>query len=150
MEPLSESCPISPYKPQSISPVGVPVLRPYKEVYATVTWHCLDCHCVSRRKAWTDSLTDLRTMVLGHRAESGELTGHLFPLQYPGEHMTEEEMSDCFASLLGLNPEGWKSEPAASSVKGTGAGSVRARSRAHRSAVDLRAFMSPDCASLSP
>nr|XP_008506256.1 PREDICTED: WD repeat-containing protein 66 isoform X1 [Equus przewalskii] len=36
-----------------------------------------------------------------------------------GEHMTEEEMSDCFASLFGLNPEGWKSEPAASSVKGS-------------------------------
>ncbi|XP_057347443.1 cilia- and flagella-associated protein 251 isoform X3 [Manis pentadactyla] len=36
-----------------------------------------------------------------------------------GEHMTEEEMSDCFATLLGLNPEGWKSEPAASSVKGS-------------------------------
>lgn len=33
--------------------------------------------------------------------------------------MTEEEMSDCFATLFGLNPEGWKSEPAASSVKGT-------------------------------
>nr|XP_020043650.1 WD repeat-containing protein 66-like [Castor canadensis] len=41
-----------------------------------------------------------------------------------GEHMTEEEMSDCFASLFGLNPEGWKSEPAASSVKGTGAAFV--------------------------
>ncbi|XP_031298484.2 cilia- and flagella-associated protein 251 [Camelus dromedarius] len=36
-----------------------------------------------------------------------------------GEHMTEEEMSDCFATLFGLNPEGWKSEPAASSVKGS-------------------------------
>ncbi|XP_070255752.1 cilia- and flagella-associated protein 251 isoform X1 [Myotis yumanensis] len=35
-----------------------------------------------------------------------------------GEHMTEEELSDCFATLLGLNPEGWKSEPAASSLKG--------------------------------
>ena len=33
--------------------------------------------------------------------------------------MTEEEMMDCFATLFGLNPEGWKSEPAASSVKGT-------------------------------
>ena len=33
--------------------------------------------------------------------------------------MTEEEMTDCFATLFGLNPEGWKSEPAASSVKGT-------------------------------
>ena len=43
--------------------------------------------------------------------------------------MTEEEMSDCFASLFGLNPEGWKSEPAASSVKGTVAGSVWACSR---------------------
>ncbi|XP_032166601.1 cilia- and flagella-associated protein 251 isoform X2 [Mustela erminea] len=36
-----------------------------------------------------------------------------------GEHMTEEEMSDCFATLFGLNPEGWKSEPVASSVKGS-------------------------------
>uniref|UniRef100_A0A2K6BDZ7 Cilia- and flagella-associated protein 251 n=1 Tax=Macaca nemestrina TaxID=9545 RepID=A0A2K6BDZ7_MACNE len=36
-----------------------------------------------------------------------------------GEHMTEEEMLDCFASLFGLNPEGWKSEPATSSVKGS-------------------------------
>uniref|UniRef100_A0A8I3PRY5 Cilia- and flagella-associated protein 251 n=1 Tax=Canis lupus familiaris TaxID=9615 RepID=A0A8I3PRY5_CANLF len=36
-----------------------------------------------------------------------------------GEHMTEEEMRDCFATLFGLNPEGWKSEPAASSVKGS-------------------------------
>ncbi|XP_016074503.1 PREDICTED: WD repeat-containing protein 66 [Miniopterus natalensis] len=36
-----------------------------------------------------------------------------------GEHMTEEEMSDCFATLLGLNPEGWKSEPATYSVKGS-------------------------------
>ncbi|KAM5312683.1 cilia- and flagella-associated protein 251 isoform 2-T3 [Glossophaga mutica] len=32
-----------------------------------------------------------------------------------GEHMTEEEMSNCFATLLGLQPEGWNSEPAASS-----------------------------------
>ncbi|XP_014642624.1 PREDICTED: WD repeat-containing protein 66 isoform X2 [Ceratotherium simum simum] len=36
-----------------------------------------------------------------------------------GEHMTAEETSDCFATLFGLNPEGWKSEPAASSVKGS-------------------------------
>ncbi|XP_050002564.1 cilia- and flagella-associated protein 251 isoform X3 [Alexandromys fortis] len=34
-----------------------------------------------------------------------------------GEHMTEEEMYDCFATLFGLNPEGWKSEPAATPVK---------------------------------
>ncbi|KAM6166400.1 cilia- and flagella-associated protein 251 [Erethizon dorsatum] len=36
-----------------------------------------------------------------------------------GEHMTEEEMTDCFATLLGLNPEGWKSEPAASTSRGS-------------------------------
>lgn len=35
-----------------------------------------------------------------------------------GEHMTEEELSDCFATLLGMNPEGWNSEPAASALKG--------------------------------
>ncbi|XP_027269802.2 cilia- and flagella-associated protein 251 [Cricetulus griseus] len=34
-----------------------------------------------------------------------------------GEHMTEEEMYDCFSTLFGLNPEGWKSEPAATSVR---------------------------------
>nr|KAF6468658.1 hypothetical protein HJG63_020630 [Rousettus aegyptiacus] len=36
-----------------------------------------------------------------------------------GEHMTEEELSDCLATLLGLNPEGWKSEPAATSTEGS-------------------------------
>ncbi|KAL6081651.1 hypothetical protein STEG23_007866, partial [Scotinomys teguina] len=35
-----------------------------------------------------------------------------------GEHMTKEEMYDCFATLYGLRPEGWKSEPAASSMRG--------------------------------
>ncbi|XP_006149349.1 cilia- and flagella-associated protein 251 [Tupaia chinensis] len=35
-----------------------------------------------------------------------------------GELMTEEEMTDCFATLFGLNPEGWKSEPTTASVKG--------------------------------
>ncbi|XP_021113198.1 cilia- and flagella-associated protein 251 isoform X4 [Heterocephalus glaber] len=36
-----------------------------------------------------------------------------------GEHMTQEEMTDCFATLSGLNPEGWKSEPAASASRGS-------------------------------
>ncbi|XP_066872236.1 cilia- and flagella-associated protein 251 isoform X6 [Kogia breviceps] len=40
-------------------------------------------------------------------------------LQTKGEHMTEEEVAASFAALFGLNPEGWKSEPAASSVKGS-------------------------------
>ncbi|XP_028621785.1 cilia- and flagella-associated protein 251 [Grammomys surdaster] len=35
-----------------------------------------------------------------------------------GEHMTEEEMFDCFATLFGLTPEGWKSEPAATCTPG--------------------------------
>nr|XP_034345193.1 cilia- and flagella-associated protein 251 [Arvicanthis niloticus] len=35
-----------------------------------------------------------------------------------GEHMTEEEMFDCFATLFGLTPEGWKSEPAATCTQG--------------------------------
>ncbi|XP_006865552.1 PREDICTED: WD repeat-containing protein 66 [Chrysochloris asiatica] len=35
-----------------------------------------------------------------------------------GEHMTKEEMLDCFATLFGINPEGWKSEPATSFFKG--------------------------------
>lgn len=53
-------------------------------------------------------------------------------------------MSDCFATLLGLNPEGWKSEPAASAVTGTGPGAVQACGPARRPAVALRALMSPD------
>ncbi|XP_023595065.1 cilia- and flagella-associated protein 251 [Trichechus manatus latirostris] len=36
-----------------------------------------------------------------------------------GEHMTQEEMLDCLATLFGMNPEGWKSEPATTSVKGS-------------------------------
>uniref|UniRef100_G1QKZ1 Cilia- and flagella-associated protein 251 n=1 Tax=Nomascus leucogenys TaxID=61853 RepID=G1QKZ1_NOMLE len=45
--------------------------------------------------------------------------GRLANVDGMSEHMTEEEMLDCFASLFGLNPEGWKSEPATSSVKGS-------------------------------
>ncbi|XP_078193627.1 cilia- and flagella-associated protein 251 isoform X9 [Callithrix jacchus] len=61
--------------------------------------------------------------VLGYTNSKGEKAirreDFLRLLVTKGEHMTEEEMLDCFASLFGLNPEGWKSEPAASSVKGS-------------------------------
>ncbi|XP_075390279.1 cilia- and flagella-associated protein 251 [Tenrec ecaudatus] len=39
-------------------------------------------------------------------------------LQTKGEHMTKEEMLEGFATLFGLTPEGWKSEPAASALGG--------------------------------
>nr|XP_027804907.1 cilia- and flagella-associated protein 251 [Marmota flaviventris] len=61
--------------------------------------------------------------VLGYTNSKGEKAiqreDFLELLLTKGEHMTEEEMHDCFATLFGLNPEGWKSEPAASSVKGS-------------------------------
>ncbi|XP_032098370.1 cilia- and flagella-associated protein 251 isoform X5 [Sapajus apella] len=61
--------------------------------------------------------------VLGYTNSKGEKAirreDFLKLLVTKGEHMTEEEMLDCFASLFGLNPEGWKSEPATSSVKGS-------------------------------
>uniref|UniRef100_A0A2K6UQF6 Cilia- and flagella-associated protein 251 n=1 Tax=Saimiri boliviensis boliviensis TaxID=39432 RepID=A0A2K6UQF6_SAIBB len=61
--------------------------------------------------------------VLGYTNSKGEKAirreDFLRLLITKGEHMTEEEMLDCFASLFGLNPEGWKSEPATSSVKGS-------------------------------
>ncbi|XP_049624154.1 cilia- and flagella-associated protein 251 [Suncus etruscus] len=36
-----------------------------------------------------------------------------------GEHMTQEDLTDCLTTLYGLNPEGWKSEPATTSIKGS-------------------------------
>uniref|UniRef100_A0A2K5EQL6 Cilia- and flagella-associated protein 251 n=1 Tax=Aotus nancymaae TaxID=37293 RepID=A0A2K5EQL6_AOTNA len=61
--------------------------------------------------------------VLGYTNSKGEKAirreDFLRLLVTKGEHMTEEEMLDCFASLFGLNPKGWKSEPATSSVKGS-------------------------------
>lgn len=54
--------------------------------------------------------------------------------------MTEEELSDCLATLLGLNPEGWKSEPAAASTKGTGTSHVRAH-RAHAAHIAVRGLL---------
>ncbi|XP_054450399.1 cilia- and flagella-associated protein 251 [Pteronotus mesoamericanus] len=57
--------------------------------------------------------------ILGHTNSRGQKVirreDFLKLLQTKGEHMTEEEMSDCFATLLGLRPEGWNSEPLAAS-----------------------------------
>ncbi|XP_045700250.1 cilia- and flagella-associated protein 251 [Phyllostomus hastatus] len=62
--------------------------------------------------------------ILGHTNSEGQKVirreDFLRLLLTKGEHMTEQEMSDCFAALLGLQPEGWNSEPAASS-RGAGA-----------------------------
>ncbi|XP_008057932.1 cilia- and flagella-associated protein 251 [Carlito syrichta] len=61
--------------------------------------------------------------VLGYTNSKGEKAirreDFLKLLLTKGEHMTEEEMLDCFATLCGLNSEDWKSEPASSSVKGS-------------------------------
>lgn len=68
--------------------------------------------------------------------------------------MTEEELSDCLATLLGLNPEGWKSEPAAASTKGTGTGRVRAHGTRGRGSLTCcalrRIYLPPTRASHSP
>ncbi|XP_053783732.1 cilia- and flagella-associated protein 251 isoform X2 [Desmodus rotundus] len=61
--------------------------------------------------------------ILGHPNSEGQKViqreDFLKLLLTKGEHMTEEEMSDCFETLLGLHPEGWNLEPAASSNRGS-------------------------------
>ncbi|XP_059104988.1 cilia- and flagella-associated protein 251 [Peromyscus eremicus] len=59
--------------------------------------------------------------ILGFKNSEGKMVirreDFLNLLLTKGEHMTEEEMYDCFATLFGLKPEGWKLEPASTSVK---------------------------------
>ncbi|XP_076416932.1 cilia- and flagella-associated protein 251 isoform X2 [Peromyscus maniculatus bairdii] len=59
--------------------------------------------------------------ILGSKNSEGKMVirreDFLNLLLTKGEHMTEEEMHDCFATLFGLKPEGWKLEPASTSVK---------------------------------
>ncbi|XP_013359036.1 PREDICTED: WD repeat-containing protein 66 [Chinchilla lanigera] len=80
---------------------------------------------VNHRPPFGNTLRGLRQSfaVLGTPNEQGESVVRrdalLQLLLTRGEHMTEEEMTDCFATLSGLNPEGWKSEPAASACRGS-------------------------------
>ncbi|KAM6155773.1 cilia- and flagella-associated protein 251 [Rhynchocyon petersi] len=78
---------------------------------------------INHRPPFGNTMGDIQHSfaVLGHTNSEGKKAiqrkDFLRLLQTKGEHMTQEEMLDCFASLFGMNPEGWKSEPATSSFK---------------------------------
>ncbi|XP_072456650.1 cilia- and flagella-associated protein 251 [Notamacropus eugenii] len=80
---------------------------------------------VNHRPPFGQTMNDIRNAfkVLGYLNKDGEMAirreDFLELLLTKGEHMTEEELSDCFSTLFGLNPEGWKSEPATLAYKGS-------------------------------
>ncbi|KAM9194215.1 cilia- and flagella-associated protein 251 [Dugong dugon] len=80
---------------------------------------------INHRPPFGNTMTGIQHSfeVLGYTNSEGKMVIQredlLRLLLTKGEHMTQEEMLDCFATLFGMNPEGWKSEPAATSVKGS-------------------------------
>ncbi|KAM9099738.1 cilia- and flagella-associated protein 251 [Sarcophilus harrisii] len=80
---------------------------------------------INHRPPFGQTISDIRKAfkILGTPNEDGEMAierEHFLELLLTkGEHMTEEELSDCFTVLFGLNPEGWKSEPATLDYKGS-------------------------------
>ncbi|XP_036027539.1 cilia- and flagella-associated protein 251 [Onychomys torridus] len=78
---------------------------------------------LNHRLPFGNTLTGIQESfnILGFKNSEGKMVirreDFLNLLLTKGEHMTEEEMYDCFATLFGLKPEGWKLEPASSSVR---------------------------------
>ncbi|XP_001506270.3 cilia- and flagella-associated protein 251 isoform X1 [Ornithorhynchus anatinus] len=79
---------------------------------------------INHRPAFGQTMSGIRNsfQVLGYTNKKGEKAikrdDFLKLLQTKGEHMTEEELSECFATLFGLNPEGWGSEPETFNMQG--------------------------------
>ncbi|XP_059569326.1 cilia- and flagella-associated protein 251 isoform X2 [Alligator mississippiensis] len=71
---------------------------------------------INHRPAFGLSVKEIQSafQVLGYENENGEKVikrGDLLQLlQCRGEHMTEEELAECLSTLLGMNPEGGRSE----------------------------------------
>ncbi|XP_065424173.1 cilia- and flagella-associated protein 251 isoform X3 [Chrysemys picta bellii] len=71
---------------------------------------------INHRPAFGLSIKEIQNafQVLGYDTENGEIVINredlLQQLQCRGEHMTEEELAECLTTLLGVNPEGGRSE----------------------------------------
>ncbi|XP_074868746.1 cilia- and flagella-associated protein 251 isoform X2 [Carettochelys insculpta] len=82
---------------------------------------------INHRPAFGLSMKEIENafQVLGYTSENGEIVinrGNLLQqLQSRGEHMTEEELAECLTTLLGMNPEGGRSEMATYDPSGAAA-----------------------------
>nr|XP_056715073.1 cilia- and flagella-associated protein 251 [Euleptes europaea] len=71
---------------------------------------------INHRPAFGLSIKEIEAafQVLGYENENQEASLNrsdlLLLLQHKGEHFTEEEMAECLTTLLGMNPEGGRSE----------------------------------------
>uniref|UniRef100_A0A8D0H5J9 WD repeat-containing protein 66 n=1 Tax=Sphenodon punctatus TaxID=8508 RepID=A0A8D0H5J9_SPHPU len=71
---------------------------------------------INHRPAFGLSMKEIQNafQVLGYETENGEVAINredlLQLLQSRGEHLTEEELAECLTTLLGMNPEGGRSE----------------------------------------